>query len=95
MDKLFGFLKTDEQLNSVLAGYFAKVVSSLNQRRQNQLSDYLYLSESNDHLIGLLNHSYSRSISQLLSQLLNVDHSNHSDCQKITDKKSEIVFQLL
>lgn len=79
----------------MLAGYFGKVVYSLNQKRQSQLTEYLYLSENNDHLIGLLKHNYSRSISQLLSQLLNADHSNYSDCQKITDKKSEIIFQLL
>jgi hypothetical protein len=42
LDRLFSFLRQEEELNPVLSGYFCKLVSLLISRKQKQLIPYIF-----------------------------------------------------
>jgi hypothetical protein len=41
-ERLLSFLETDEELNSVLAGYFSKLFLTLIQSKQKDVLSYVY-----------------------------------------------------
>lgn len=58
LDRLFKFVRTDDKpLNPVLAGYFAKLVTLLINRKQKQLIPYVFAPGS-DIIDRLLYHVY-------------------------------------
>ncbi len=58
LDRLFGLISTEEgPLNSVLCGYFAKLVNLLIQRKSKELNAYVF-QEGKTVLLNLLNHIY-------------------------------------
>lgn len=70
LDKLFKFLESDEELNSVLSGYFCKLVSILISRKQKMLLPYIF--DPNRKVIqNLVKHTGQKSISEVLNKLLN------------------------
>lgn len=72
MDRLFKFIRSkDTPLNPVLAGYFAKLVTILINRKQKLLIPYVFSPES-DVLDCLLYHVYQKSISEILNKFLNI-----------------------
>lgn len=74
MDRLFKFIRTkDIPLNPVLAGYFAKLVTLLINRKQKNLIPYVFRPES-DVIDCLLYHVYQKSIAELLNKLLSIQN---------------------
>jgi len=69
LDRLFKFVKTEETLNPVLAGYFCKLVSLLISRKQKSLVPYIFTPGSGV-IEALLKHVYQRSVSEILNKLL-------------------------
>lgn len=71
LERLFKFVRTKDntQVNSVLAGYFSKLVSLLIIRKQRSLIPYVF-SPYSDVLDCLLNHVYQKSIAELLNKFL-------------------------
>jgi len=58
-------------LNPVLAGYFAKLVTLLINRKQRQLIPYVFAPGA-DVIDRLLFHVYQKSIAELLNKFLNI-----------------------
>lgn len=46
LDRLFKFLDTEEKLNAVLSGYFAKLTTLLLTRRREKLVPYIFSEEN-------------------------------------------------
>jgi len=69
LDRLFKFVRTKEELNPVLSGYFSKLVSLLISRKQKLLIPYIY-SPDRDIIECMLDHVYQKSISEVLNKLL-------------------------
>lgn len=63
LDKLFAFLERDAPLNTLLAGYFGKIVSTLLSRRPDET---LKVIENRKLVPQLLRHLGSYSILELL-----------------------------
>jgi len=76
LDRLFKFVETKETpLNPVLAGYFAKLLTLLMNRKQRQMIPYIFDDECPvlDHLLF---HVYQKSVSEVLHKFLNVIDTN-------------------
>ena len=92
LDRLFKFIKTKEDdsepINSVLAGYFSKVVQLLINRKQKQIVPYI-IGEENRVVESLLRHVYSRSVAEVIHRILHIIESNFEEevSTKITEKK--------
>lgn len=80
LDYLFSILNKREEINCVLVGYFAKVVSSFFQKNKREICSYFY---SNDnHPQSYLEHLYSKSLVDPLKNFLVIfpeEHYNHHD----------------
>lgn len=63
LERLFAFIKVEpgntekERLNAVLSGYFGKMVTSLINRKQNELIQYI-IKEDTEIIDYLLKHVY-------------------------------------
>lgn len=68
LDYLFSILNSKEEINCVLIGYFAKVVSSFFQKNKREICSYFFSNES--HLHTFLNHLYSKSLVDPLKNFL-------------------------
>mmetsp|Transcript_25780 Transcript_25780/g.29693 ORF Transcript_25780/g.29693 Transcript_25780/m.29693 type:complete len:272 (-) Transcript_25780:1171-1986(-) len=69
IDVLFDFVRTDEELNSVLCGYFTKFLNSLMNR--NRKGFFAYVHDPKNRVIeSLIKHAYNRSISDVLIKVL-------------------------
>lgn len=78
LDYLFAILKGREEINCVLLGYFAKVVSSFFQKNKRDICSYFYSNDS--HIQDFLDHLYSKSLVDPLKHFLviyNDDNFNH------------------
>jgi hypothetical protein len=58
-------------LNAVLSGYFAKLLTLLLNRKQKSLLPYVLDAES-DIVESLLYHVYQKSLSELITKILNI-----------------------
>lgn len=91
LDRLFKFIKTEpseEPINSVLSGYFSKVVQLLINRKQKQIVPYI-IADENRVVENLLRHVYSRSVAEVIHRILHIVESNFEDevSTKIAEKK--------
>ena len=80
LDYLFGILNSKEEINCVLLGYFAKVVSSFFQKNKKEICSYFFSNES--HIQSFLHHLYSKSLVDPLKNFLVVmpeDHYSHHE----------------
>lgn len=68
LEKLFSLLNTNEEINATLAGYFSKVMQIIIEKRKLDLLEYIFTYK--EHAINLINHSYSKSIADVLSKVL-------------------------
>ena len=72
LDRLMKFIRQQEKpLNAVLSGYFAKLITLLLNRRQKSLLPYVLAPES-DIVESLLFHVYQKSLSELITKILNI-----------------------
>jgi serine/threonine-protein phosphatase 6 regulatory subunit 3 len=77
-ERLLSFLDQDSELNSVLSGYFSKLLLILIQSKQKEVYNYVYI----HHQVfeNLVKHLYSKSISEILQKLLaNTPSIYHSE----------------
>ena len=68
LEKLLSFLSPAKEVNAVLAGYFAKVLQALLEKRKLDLLNYIFTFP--EHMDNILKHSYCKSISEVLSKIL-------------------------
>ncbi len=88
------FLNTDIELCPVLTGYFAKLVTSLASNRAENLLPYLY--EHDEVMTWFAKHTYSKSITDVLSIILkNEDDYPDVSPEVITSKRNQIIEILL
>jgi hypothetical protein len=76
LERLFRMIRQEgpEQLNAVLSGYFAKLITLLINRKQKKLIPYIF-APGCDFIDCLLRHVYQKSISELLNKLMTInDH---------------------
>jgi hypothetical protein len=71
------FVNTNNEILSILGGYFSKFLSCLYQKKKVQLTNYFY-SNSNNALENLARHSYNKSISDFLLTVLKGDEKSKS-----------------
>lgn len=94
---LFRFVETQEcPVNPVLAGYFAKLLVLLLNRKQKQIVPFLFSNECS--LIDkLMFHIYQKSVSDVLQKLLNVSDQNYEEeLQKsIKEKQLKAIASLV
>lgn len=65
----------EKNLNAVLSGYFSKLMTLLLTRKQKSLLPYIF-AEGSDIVDCILNHVYQKSISELVSKLLNIQEDS-------------------
>jgi len=68
LETLFSFVKSEGELNPVLAGYVNKVIQKLYIRNPKKIVEYVYSNEK--ILMGVVNHIENHSMSEILSILL-------------------------
>ena len=74
LDYLFSFLDQEKPLDSVLSGYYSRVMVSIAQRRPLEISECI---QSNpDILVKLVDHLYSYSITEFILRLISGDEQN-------------------
>eukprot|EP00347_Sterkiella_histriomuscorum_P022039 403331901 len=96
LDRLFKFIRqNDTPLNPVLAGYFAKLVTILINRKQKLLIPYVFSGES-DVIDRLLFHVYQKSVSEILNKFLNIqDHEYESSLAAEIKNKQHYALEKL
>jgi hypothetical protein len=67
LEQLFSFLKVNE-VNPTLAGYFAKAIEGICERRKSDLMKYLTIFR--EHEQNILKHSYNKSLADVIHKLL-------------------------
>jgi len=92
-------LNTDETLNSVLSGYFTKLFNILISNKASEVYRYIY---SHPKVFdNLIRHLYQKSISELLSKLLNfsenlIDNSDdHTGPELSENIRSSYVYKVV
>ena len=82
LDYLNSFIDTDDELNDVLSGYYARLVNILLQKKSDEVRKYFF--EHEEHLYRLAYHSYSKSITDTLVKILDIS------MEKIDKEESEV-----
>lgn len=67
LEKLLSLLDCPE-INPVLAGYFAKTMQVLLDKRKLEIMQYVF--KYKQHMLNILKHSYNKSIAEILSKIL-------------------------
>jgi hypothetical protein len=97
LDRLFKFVLTrDKPLNAVLAGYFAKLVTLLINRKQKQLIPYVFAPNS-EVIDSLLYHVYQKSIAELLNKFVGIiDHDfDGAIAKEMSAKQQQVILALI
>ncbi|MDR3737288.1 MAG: hypothetical protein P4L10_17380 [Acidobacteriaceae bacterium] len=68
LEKLMSLLKSEKEVNPVLAGYFCKVMQVIIEKRKLDLLEYIF--RYREHIDNVLHHCYNRSIADVLSKIL-------------------------
>lgn len=94
LDYLNTFIDTDEILNDVLSGYFARLLTILIQKKGEEMATYYF---KNEHLLyRYAYHSYSKSITDTIIKILDIDISKIDvDEQEVLRIRQEFVRRLL
>lgn len=94
LDKLMSLLKGERPLNTVLAGYFSRVMSSLMARRSGDLVEYMR--EKPEILQLLVHHLDTTSIAEVLARLAGADEpQGYSESPSVMWLAETDVLQLL
>ena len=91
LEKLLSFIKVDTEVNSVLAGYFEKVVQALLNSRKTKMLNYLL--NSKEHMQNLLKHCYNQSIADLLGRILKAEEDITKD--ELFEKKQSFIEAII
>lgn len=93
LDRLFTFIEQEEDLNPVLAGYFAKLVSLLISRKQKLLIPYIFAPESKI-IDNLVKHCGQKSISEVLNKLLTQIDPDYLE-DSIQEKQQSVIEKII
>lgn len=91
LDYFFSFIQTDNQLNFVLSGYFAKVFSHFLNHRQSLLMKYLFVMRP-EILDSFLSHLNRKSILECIYKIL-ISYSD--DIPNSNEAKTELLKKVL
>lgn len=92
LEKILSFLKSSEELNLVLCGYFSRIMDSLAIKRQIDLWNYLF--EHKSHLTNILRHCNYRNIAVLLCNLMKAPACINNE-SLFNSQRREIIYKLL
>ena len=94
LDQLFGILENERPLNTILAGYFSRVVGALLARRSGDLVQYL--KQKDGVLKQLVYHVDTTSVAEVLARLAGADDPvGYSDSPSVVWLADTEVLQLL
>lgn len=93
LDRLFKFLRDEDELNPVLSGYFSKLVSLLISRKQKFLIPYIFAPES-DIIDLMVKHVGQKSISEILNKLMTQIDQDFMQ-EEIQQKQQSVVEKLI
>jgi serine/threonine-protein phosphatase 6 regulatory subunit 3 len=94
LDKLLSLLEDEGEINSVLAGYFAKAFNAILERHMNDVLAYLLY--YNVHIKNFLKHSYNKSIADVLNKLVSFDErSNGNTSEELLEGKKELLLYIV
>lgn len=90
LEKLFSLLNCAE-INPVLAGYFAKAMQVLLDKRKLDIMQYIFLYK--EHIINILKHSYNKSIAETLNKILSNEdrYMTGTSGEEFINEKQEIL----
>lgn len=101
IDILFDFLRTDEEWNSVLCGYFVKLLSALLSSWKTQFNLFV-MNPENKVVSSMIKHIYNWSLADFLVKLFNQefmlsDYRNEVVDLVITsdDLKADVLMQIV
>ncbi len=70
LNKFFSFLSKPAPLNTVLCGYFNRIITSFLNKKQKQILEYVFI--KNKEILPLIRkHLYNRSIAETWAKLIN------------------------
>lgn len=95
LEKLLSFLSSQEELNSVLAGYFAKVVQVVIANRKLDFLHYLFFHK--EHIHNIVRCCYNKSIAEVLYKLISNEDKFTTGIasDKFIVEKEEILDKLI
>lgn len=98
LDYLFSFLKTDEQLDHVLCGYFNKIFNSLFAVKPLHLVKYLF--ERPETIISMVHHFNRISIIDCLIKLIKFDTDQiilfeKKSCDEVKEEVFKEIFEII
>lgn len=98
LDYLFSFLKTEEELDHVLCGYFSKIFNNLFMSRTVQLVKYLF--ERPEIILSMVNHFNRISIIECLIKLIKYDTDSiilfdRKSCDEVKEEVFKDIFDFI
>lgn len=107
IDYLNRFIETDDQLNDVLSGYYARLCTILIQKKSDEVAKYFFKNEN--LLYRLAYHSYSKSITDTVIKILDINTDKldlgegevarirkefvHKLLERLADENSEVSYE--
>lgn len=107
IDYLNRFVETDDQLNDVLSGYYARLCTILIQKKSDEVAKYFFKNEN--LLYRLAYHSYSKSITDTVIKILDINTDKldlgegevarirkefvHKLLERLADENSEVSYE--
>lgn len=107
IDYLNRFIETDDQLNDVLSGYYARLCTILIQKKSDEVAKYFFKNEK--LLYRLAYHSYSKSITDTVIKILDINTDKldleegevarvrkefvHKLLERLADETSEVAYE--
>jgi hypothetical protein len=94
LDYLTRFIDTDNELNDVLAGYFARLCNILIQKKSDEIVKYFFTKE---HLLyKFAYHSYSKSLTDTVIKILDINTEKSGiDANEVKRVRREFIHKLL
>eukprot|EP00826_Nyctotherus_ovalis_P059433 TRINITY_DN8264_c0_g1_i3.p1 TRINITY_DN8264_c0_g1~~TRINITY_DN8264_c0_g1_i3.p1 ORF type:complete len:505 (-),score=170.09 TRINITY_DN8264_c0_g1_i3:600-2114(-) len=93
LEKLLSLLSTNNEINSVLAGYFFKVFNAILERHTNEVLTYLFYYK--EHIGNILRHSYNKSISEVLNKLAVPEDRAAEAAGELAEGKRELLLRVV
>jgi hypothetical protein len=93
---LLEFVSNNKCVNFTLAGYFAKVLRNLFFFKPKEVADYLF-GKKPHYVEKMASHIYSDSLSEVLSVIIKLDHTNFKDSNErfFIESRQKIIQKLL
>lgn len=94
LDYLTRFISTDNELNDVLAGYFARLCNILIQKKSDEMIKYFFTKEQ--LLYRFAYHSYSKSLTDTVIKILDINTDKSGiDANEVKRVRREFIHKLL